>query len=95
MKIEKVDDLYVNLLIDGNKVGHIEKYKGSYTIEVLYSRVEIPLKQRRLINPSQTKETLQERIYKRIKQRDFRTYEKRRNLSNSIYNTKQDFKILA
>lgn len=94
MEIEKVNDSYVNLLKNGFKVGHIEIHKGVYTIEVLYSRVDIPKKQRKLINPSQVVETLQEKIYNRIKYQEFKEIEKRSNLRNSIYNTGREFTIV-
>ncbi len=56
----KINDLYAEVLLNGVKIGNVEKHREVFTLEISYLRVDLKHSKRKMIG------TLAKRIYTRL-----------------------------
>ena len=58
----KINDLYAEVLLNGVKIGNIEKHREVFTLEISYLRCDVKHSKRKMIG------TLAKRIYTRLEE---------------------------
>ena len=56
----KINDLYAEVLLNGVKIGNVEKHREVFTLEISYLRCDVKHSKRKIIG------TLAKRIYTRL-----------------------------
>jgi len=81
----KINDLYAEVLLNGVKIGNVEKHREVFTLEISYLRVDVSHSNKKMIG------TLAKKIYIRLERRKHKERICRKKLRNSILNS--NFKI--
>ena len=58
----KINDLYAEVLLNGVKIGNVEKHREVFTLEISYLRCDVKHSKRKMIG------TLAKRIYTRLEE---------------------------